>query len=134
LPVDYKSLAKHFRSRKHRGVRPIISVVVAKKIIISDEKFDIIFFYVIIKTNRRLLMYIIKLNDDRYLVSVGRVRLWEPVSDAQETPHMHFYDSGYKAVKEKEKATLFSDLVEVDIALNNEALQILYPDAKAEEL
>lgn len=80
-------------------------------------------------------MYIIKLNEDSYLFSLfRRIRLWEPVTDASESPEMHLYDCGYKPVKKIEEASIFSSLEQVDVALNNEAIQILYPNAAAEEV
>lgn len=80
-------------------------------------------------------MYIVKLNEDSYLFSLGRrVRLWEPITEAKESPEMHLYDSGFKAVKDINEATVFANLEELNIILNNEAMLALYPDAKVEEV
>jgi hypothetical protein len=80
-------------------------------------------------------MYIVRLNEDSYLVSLLRqVRLWEPITAASVSPEMHLYDSGFKPTKEFNKATPFYSLEELNKILNNEAIQILYPDAKVEEV
>jgi hypothetical protein len=78
-------------------------------------------------------MYIIKLDTDKYLVSVGRVRLWEPITPIEDSAYLHLYDLGYKPTKEKKLATLFPDLTGLDDLINQPIIKLLYPDALIEE-
>jgi hypothetical protein len=78
-------------------------------------------------------MYVVKLNQDQYLISVGRVRLWEPITPLEDSAYLHLYDLGYKPTKDKKLATIFHELQLVDDIINLPVMQMLYPDAQVEE-
>ena len=67
-----------------------------------------------------------------YLISRGRVRLWEEIEEI--SAYMHFYDMGCKSTKEIGEATIFSSLEQIDELLNMYSTKELYPNARAVEI
>lgn len=67
-----------------------------------------------------------------YLISLGRVRVWEDVESV--SPYMHFYNMGFTPTPIRSKATLFINRDEVTDILNIYSTKLLYPNAVIEEI